>query len=326
MPRKVTTQIQHVVRWTQTRHSILVLSGPESRVRHFSVPGVAALGVVAVCCLGILGGGAHLLGWTSSKIDAAEFLALRSENERLYGQIQDIRDAVAVLEAHVDENGLVEQEFRNLANLQAIPEDVRRLGVGGPQPFSELSDAASPFFVVRQARETLTRINELSRKAHFQGANFQEMVTSLQEARDQLDHIPSTSPVRHGWISSRYGTRMDPFTGRPSMHRGVDFSAWTGTPVLATANGKVRHAGRNGELGLLVEIDHGNGILTRYGHNSKILVKVGQQVNRGDVIAEVGNTGRSTSPHCHYEIHTYGRDENPWRYILDGGPLMSASS
>jgi murein DD-endopeptidase MepM/ murein hydrolase activator NlpD len=110
------------------------------------------------------------------------------------------------------------------------------------------------------------------------------------------------------------------------MHRGVDFSAWTGTPVLATANGKVRQAGKNGELGLLVEIDHGNGILTRYGHNSKILVKVGQQVKRGDVIAEVGNTGRSTSPHCHYEVHTYGRDENPWRYILDGGPLMSASS
>ena len=100
----------------------------------------------------------------------------------------------------------------------------------------------------------------------------------------------------------------------------------TGTPVLATANGRVRKAGRAGTLGLLVELEHGNGIVTRYGHNSRLLVKVGEQVARGDVIAEVGSTGRSTSPHCHYEVLVSGRHVNPWRYILDGGPTTSSGA
>jgi murein DD-endopeptidase MepM/ murein hydrolase activator NlpD len=117
--------------------------------------------------------------------------------------------------------------------------------------------------------------------------------------------------------------RPDPFTGRSTMHRGLDMSAWTGTPVYATADGRVRKAGRGGYLGLIVEIDHGNGIVTRYGHNSRLLVKAGQRVRRGDVIAEVGSTGRSTSPHCHYEVHVDGRHLNPLRYILDGGPRVS---
>jgi murein DD-endopeptidase MepM/ murein hydrolase activator NlpD len=176
--------------------------------------------------------------------------------------------------------------------------------------------------VVQEAREALTRLDELNRQAHFQHSNFEKMVATLQESRDELDHRPSISPVSNGWVSSRYGTRKDPFTGRQTFHPGVDFSAWTGTPVYATADGKIRKAGKNGRMGLMVEIDHGNGIHTRYGHNSKLLVKAGQRVKRGDVIAEVGSTGRSTSPHCHYEVHVNGRRVNPWRYILDGGPVL----
>jgi murein DD-endopeptidase MepM/ murein hydrolase activator NlpD len=110
------------------------------------------------------------------------------------------------------------------------------------------------------------------------------------------------------------------------MHRGLDFSAWTGTPVYATADGKIVTAGRHRTLGLLVEVDHGNGIETRYGHNSRLLVKVGQTVKRGELIAEVGSTGRSTSPHCHYEVHIKGRHVNPWRYILDGGPERNSEA
>jgi murein DD-endopeptidase MepM/ murein hydrolase activator NlpD len=152
------------------------------------------------------------------------------------------------------------------------------------------------------------------------------MVTVLQESKEAMKHRPSISPVRRGWISSRYGMRKDPFTGRQMMHRGVDFSAWTGTPVYATANGTVRKAGRNGTLGLMVEIDHGNGIYTRYGHNSRIVVKVGHKVKRGDKIAEVGSTGRSTSPHCHYEVRVDRQHVNPWRFILDGGPTMDGEA
>lgn len=173
---------------------------------------------------------------------------------------------------------------------------------------------------MREARETLNRLEELNRQARFQSANFQEMVDSLRAAKEDLDRLPSISPVQDGVFSSGFGMREDPFTGQYAMHRGLDFSAWPGTPVHATAAGIVAEAGGHETLGLYVEIDHGDGIVTRYGHNRRLLVKKGQAVLRGDPIAEVGSTGRSTSPHCHYEVEVRGQFVNPWRYILDGGP------
>ena len=322
MARGFPKRIADIARWPWRHHSIMVLSGAGSRVRHFSIPGFLVILSVIVGVTGLAGGGAWVLGWSSARIEREHVDDLRTENMRLQGQIQDIRQVVEVFESRLEENSSLEQEVRNLANLDAIPEDVRRLGVGGPQPLSELADEASPSVLVREARETLNRLDELNRRAHFQNANFQEVVSALQQSKEELEHLPSISPVSFGWTSSGYGTRKDPFTGRLTMHRGLDFSSWTGTPVYATADGKVRKAGKAGTLGLLVEIDHDNGVTTRYGHNSKLLVKVGQRVKRGDLIAEVGSTGRSTSPHCHYEIHVNGRHVNPWRYILDGGPSM----
>jgi murein DD-endopeptidase MepM/ murein hydrolase activator NlpD len=304
----------------------MVHSDGGSGLRHYSMPGfiIPAVAFVGLACM--VAGAASLFGWTRTGLEHAHVAQLQSENERLAGQIADIRRTVELFESRMAETAEMEQELRNLANLEPIPADVRRLGVGGPPPLSELSDEASPSLLVKEARETLNRIDDLNRQAVFQNANFEEMVTTLRESREELERLPSISPVRRGWISSGYGTRKDPFTGRQVLHRGMDVSAWTGTPVYATADGKVKKAGRAGTLGLLVEIEHGNGVTTRYGHNSKLLVKAGQRVKRGDVIAEVGSTGRSTSPHCHYEIHVDGRHVNPWRYILDGGPRVSNES
>ena len=308
------------------RYSVMIHAGPESGLRQFSMPAVALPLVVGVCALGLIAGGGALLGWTSSRIEQTQLTDLRMENTRLVTQLDDMRETVELFEARMAETAEMEREFRNLANLERIPDDILRLGIGGPLPFAELADQASPYPQVRRAREALQRLDDLNRQAHFQTANFREMVDMLKDSRDELDHIPSIIPVRQGWFSSGYGMRKDPFTARHTMHRGLDFSAWTGTPVYATATGRVRKAGKSGTLGLLVEIDHGNDTVTRYGHNSRLLVKVGQQVRRGDAIAEVGSTGRSTSPHCHYEIHEKGRHVNPWRYILDGGPRMNSGA
>jgi murein DD-endopeptidase MepM/ murein hydrolase activator NlpD len=304
------------------RYSVMVHTGPDSGLRHFSLPVLAVPVALALLLFGLIGGGTFLLGWTASRVERGHVAHLRAENRRLVEQIDDFRRTVEVFETQMAESAEMERELRNLANLEPIPADVQRLGVGGPRPLSELQDEASPYPEVRKARAGLSRLDELNRQVDFQHANLREMVAALRDNQEDLDHTPSISPIRSGWYSSRYGTRTDPFTGRKSFHRGLDFSAWTGTPVFATADGHVAKAGRNGELGLLVELDHGNGILTRYGHNSRLLVKVGQEVKRGDMIAEVGSTGRSTSPHCHYEVHVNGRHVNPWRYILDGGPTM----
>jgi murein DD-endopeptidase MepM/ murein hydrolase activator NlpD len=304
------------------RLSIMVLSGPDSGVRHFSVPALAVPALVVLALLGTVGGGAMLLGWANDRVELARLDRLQAENERLLAQIGQIRDVVAAYEFQMDQSADLEQRFRNLANLDAIPEDVLQMGVGGPPGLSELADEAFGAPSVRTGRDLLDRIEGLERRAEFQALNLREVVAKLEKSQDELARVPSISPIRRGWFSSRYGTRLDPFTKRKTFHRGVDFSAWTGTPVYATADGRIRKAGKHGVLGKLVEIDHGNGLVTRYGHNSKILVKVGQRVRRGDKIAEVGSTGRSTSPHCHYEVHVDGRHVNPWRYILDGGPRV----
>lgn len=126
---------------------------------------------------------------------------------------------------------------------------------------------------------------------------------------------PSGLPVRRGWMSSGYGMRTDPFTGRRVRHAGVDFPGKSGTDVIAVAAGVVTTAGWRGGYGKLIQINHGNGYETRYGHNRKLLVKVGERVHKGQHIAEMGSTGRSTGPHVHFEVHRHGKPVNPAAYI-----------
>ncbi|HVT35258.1 MAG TPA: M23 family metallopeptidase, partial [Nevskiaceae bacterium] len=137
----------------------------------------------------------------------------------------------------------------------------------------------------------------------------------LLASRLQKQVKPSGWPVDNGWISSTFGWRTDPFTGRYAQHTGIDFAAREGADVLAVATGIVTEAGERFGYGNLVEINHGNGYVTRYGHNERILVKVGDKINKGQRIALMGSTGRSTGPHVHFEVLFNGNVVNPQQYI-----------
>ncbi|HEY5994431.1 MAG TPA: M23 family metallopeptidase [Gallionellaceae bacterium] len=141
--------------------------------------------------------------------------------------------------------------------------------------------------------------------------------TMLMQDRSNAWLIPSVSPVKSSWYSSNFGWRIDPFTGKEAMHEGVDFVVPTGTPVFASAGGVVQYAGPHPQFGNLVEIDHGNGVITRYAHNSKVLVKVGQMVKRGEKISLSGSTGRATGPHMHFEVRFKGVAQNPARFLKE---------
>lgn len=318
--RKLRAAWTRIVSRARRRYSVLVVSGPEGRLRQFQIPGVFIPAGVGLAAAGLVGGGAVVLDWASQRAERVHLATLELENLRLGEQLTDMRKSVDVFEARMAEQLELERTFRSLANLSPIPAEVHRLGVGGPAVFAELADETSPSPLVRDARDTLSRLEDLNRQARFQTANFQQMVDSLRAAKEDLDRLPSISPIHDGVFSSGFGMRQDPFTGQYAMHRGLDFSAWPGTKIFATAAGVVREAGSNETLGLFLEIEHGDGIVTRYGHCRRLLVKKGQGVFRGDTVAEVGSTGRSTSPHCHYEIEVHGQHVNPWRYILDGGP------
>lgn len=138
----------------------------------------------------------------------------------------------------------------------------------------------------------------------------------LRERRRNSTTLPVGQPVtkNKGWLSSRYGQRIDPLTGRVAMHKGVDFAGHTGWPVVAAASGVVTYAGHRAGYGLFVEINHGNSYVTRYGHHSELLVNTGDVVRAGTVIAAMGNSGRSTGPHVHYEILKDNKQVNPARF------------
>jgi murein DD-endopeptidase MepM/ murein hydrolase activator NlpD len=137
-------------------------------------------------------------------------------------------------------------------------------------------------------------------------------------ARDEVRaRIPSIRPVDTGWLSSRFGFRKDPFTAKQTFHHGLDFSTPVGTPVRTTGDGVVQSVQQQRGFGKVVKINHGDGVVTLYAHLDEILVKKGQTVTRGDVVARSGNSGRSSAPHLHYEVRVAGRPVNPASYILD---------
>ncbi len=143
------------------------------------------------------------------------------------------------------------------------------------------------------------------------------VIESFYMNRNLLQEVrPAGRPIRSGWISSYYGMRTDPFTGMQEFHKGMDFAGKQGADVIAVAGGVVTWAGDRYGYGLLVEISHGNGYITRYGHNKEALVQVGDIVSRGQTIALMGSSGRSTGPHVHFEVHYKGRVVDPRKYVM----------
>lgn len=166
------------------------------------------------------------------------------------------------------------------------------------------------------ARKMHNFLNQLSTDTQLEEVKQQQLVQAIRKNRDILASTPSIWPTE-GWISSPFGKRRSPFTGRTDFHKGIDISNRIGTPIYAPAKGTVIFSGTDGGYGRSVVIDHGSGIITRYAHLHRSAVKKGDAVVRGDILAYMGNTGRSTGPHLHYEVRLNGVCKNPMRYILN---------
>jgi murein DD-endopeptidase MepM/ murein hydrolase activator NlpD len=160
------------------------------------------------------------------------------------------------------------------------------------------------------------RIDRAVKQSQLREQSVIELWDRLANSQSLLNSTPSIRPAR-GWLVSKFGYRISPFTGKAAMHNGIDIAAAPGTPIFAPADGIVTFAAFDETYGKLIAIDHGYGIMTRFGHNSQIYVQVGQKVKRWDVIAAIGNTGRSTGPHCHYEVRLNNVPIDPSNYILD---------
>ncbi|MCY4380408.1 MAG: M23 family metallopeptidase [Proteobacteria bacterium] len=161
----------------------------------------------------------------------------------------------------------------------------------------------------------MQKIGEVEQLAGMQNRALQALLINLKQKRHLIFSIPVGKPVE-GWIASAYGMRISPFTGEKGMHYGIDIAAPVGSPIYAPADGVVIFSGSKSGFGRFLMIAHDHGIVTKYGHNAELFVKTGEQVKRGDPIAAVGVTGRTTGPHLHYEIWVNGKPQNPKRFLL----------
>ena len=245
-----------------------------------------------------------------------ELAQLRYETEEQRTKIHFYSSKIEDLEKQLARLKDFDKKIRIIANLEKGQETTSFVGMGGPSPSDvreKLRAERDEAGLVQQMR---TDVERLKSEAMSREESLSELEKLLQNKREMLTHTPSIWPV-HGWVTSGFGFRTDPFTGLAQMHEGLDISNREGTPVIASADGIVSATGKDFTYGNVVVISHGFGIISRYNHLSKILVGAGRKVKRGDIIAEVGTTGRSTGPHLHYEIRVNGIPINPRRYIFD---------
>ena len=243
---------------------------------------------------------------------------LDTRNTVLQDELQQFRTRVDHLESTLNHIAQNDARFRSIAGLESIDSEVLQAGVGGPGLVGP--EAHSLWTIDPSISENLFEVsydlNQLERRARLLSSSLEEATDSVLAHRDLLESTPSILPTP-GWLSSSYSeSRMHPIHNRPLPHPGVDISAPRGTSIYAAAKGRVIRAGWVVGYGLTIEIDHGFGYVTLYGHASELVASQDEEVQRGDVIARVGSTGIATSPHLHYEVRVQGIAQNPANFIL----------
>lgn len=302
--------------------TVMVVSDDDTDVRQFKLSREmvrAAMGIVLLLIAGITAGLTALMMNSLEDADAR----LLAKNELLEEELEGLTARLDTLKGSLE--GLTKQDeyYRLLAGLQPLNEDIWQLGIGGPDADSL---GANPLYQVdtkngRLAFSASMQVSALLRRARLLSFSWREAEDTLSFKQARLSSTPSIFPTR-GYVSSTFSTsRWHPILDRPRPHTGIDIVAPHGTPVVASARGRIRSAGAQGEYGLMIEIDHGHGMLTRYAHLASAQVRVGQTVERGQKIGAVGSSGLAVGPHLHYEVLVNGAPANPRRYILDSAVI-----
>lgn len=252
-----------------------------------------------------------------SRLMEQELVRYQEKIKTQNSQIQAFAEEINDLKTRLVALNEFENRIRIIANINQPDDNDGLFGVGGTAP--DDLDASKPLRDdhTRLIRTMHEQVAELGQAAAHQSEGFGSLFAKLEEKRDILASTPAIRPWKTGWLTSNFGYRHSPFTGLREFHKGLDVAAPTGTPIYAPADGTVTYSGTRGRLGKAIIINHGHGLTTRYGHCSDLERKKGERVKRGDVIARVGNTGRSTGPHLHYEVRLHGVQVDPKKYILN---------
>ena len=209
-----------------------------------------------------------------------------------------------------------DKAVRTYAGMPEVDKDIRKLGIGGetlkePHVLDNLAPAVS-----KEISELHLDIERLSRQVNFELASYETIYDRVKSDINRIRHIPSIRPVSGGFLNSSFGYRQDPIDNIRRFHQGQDITVPSGAPIFSPADGVVKRAYYIGGFGNHIKLEHSSGYSTTFAHLSKIFVRHGQKIKRGTIIGETGNTGRSTAPHLHYEVHYRGTPKNPLDYFI----------
>jgi len=292
-------------------YTILILPDATSKARklHITRPALA----VASCLVGFV--------LTLFFFSVYEYITLHSSLlelrhlRRQVGEQQQWLDQIQGIQNELNRLRDLDHKFRTVAGLKGVREQLP--GMGGAAKESQVALLEALKTGKGSLAEAMSReLEQLSREVQARARSFRELKTSLEERRLLLKATPTIWPV-NGWLTSGYGRRLSPFTGRQERHEGLDIAAPTGTPIVATADGVVAFSGKLAGHGNVVFLEHDHGFSTFYAHNSRNAVSEGERVKRGQVIAYVGDTGYTTGAHLHYGVQRNGTWVDPQQYIVE---------
>jgi murein DD-endopeptidase MepM/ murein hydrolase activator NlpD len=293
--------------------TLMIIPRRKSEVKKLSLSGTLVRVLFVGTIIAVLSTFYIIYDYASIKRDKAELARLRIETKEQAQQIQDLALKIDEFADRMEEFKQFDKKLRILANYQTRRDKRLPLGIGGSNEESRLKD------LLDQDQERLIsgmrkNLVKLSEDANIREKSFTEFMGFLREQKSLLAATPSIWPVK-GWITSEFGVRESPFGSSAEFHKGLDIATRIGKEVIAAADGIVIEAGYRAEDGNMVRIDHGHGISTAYAHLSKVGIKQGVRVKRGDVVGFVGDTGRSTGSHLHYAVFINKVPVNPRRYL-----------
>jgi len=279
-------------------------------IKNFPKKFVALLIVLVILTSSLLFGGYFLINsFTDSK---SELASVKKTNKKLSQKLNDFVSVFETLDKRLDSLTDVNNELRIAANLPPLTMEERTLGVGGGI-FEDFFKSSNE----RDIDDISNYVDQIANKISFEKKNFEAISEKLKSNEKLYASIPAIKPSPGVFALHGFGMRKHPILGINRMHEGIDIISDIGSPVKSPGSGTVVFQGRRGGLGLCIEIDHGFGYRTIYGHLSSVNVKIGQKIKRGQLIGKTGNSGLSTGPHLHYEVHHNGIKLDPMDFVFD---------
>jgi murein DD-endopeptidase MepM/ murein hydrolase activator NlpD len=291
-------------------------------MRAVGIPGFVMLVILIVALVGLIGFGRLLYMTSSYALAVYDASERRSENDGLKKKIDSLEKFVTKETETISQLVAYEDNARLKYGMEAISSDVRKAGVGGLPSNDDILFASMLDPLIVRAESLRLQVMSLYHRAELQESTFGQLTETVQKMNSRWSKRPAIWPT-NGRLTSTYGYRIHPFTGMRMLHDGLDIANSIWTPIYATADGLVKESSSQTSFGNVVKISHNNGeFLTVYAHMQKAAVTAGQVVKRGDVVGYIGNSGRSTGPHLHYEVHRDGRVVDPMAYIVAADQIV----